>query len=134
MAPSCSAKWARTSNAGRIYFPAGTPDPDDVSDGAVDISSSIAREVLEETGLTPADYRADPHWDCVAAGAAIAIIRILNVEGSGEALRARVEANLARQHQPELSAVHLVRGVDDLTADMPRYVSAFFEMRQAASP
>jgi 8-oxo-dGTP pyrophosphatase MutT (NUDIX family) len=123
-----------TSNAGRIYFPAGTPDPDDVSDGAVDISGSIAREVLEETGLTPADYRADPHWDCVAAGAAIAIIRILNVEGSGEALRARVEANLARQHQPELSAVHLVRGVDDLTADMPRYVSAFFEMRQAAAP
>ena len=125
---------AHTSNAGRIYFPAGTPDPDDVSDGAVDISGSIAREVLEETGLTPADYRAEPHWDCVAAGAAIAIIRILNVEGSGEALRARVEANLARQQQPELSAVHLVRGVDDLTADMPRYVSAFFEMRQAASP
>lgn len=123
-----------TSNAGRIYFPAGTPDPDDVSDGAVDISGSIAREVLEETGLTPADYRADPHWDCVAAGAAIAIIRILNVEGSGEALRARVEANLGRQHQPELSAVHLVRSVDDLTAAMPRYVSAFFEMRQAASP
>jgi 8-oxo-dGTP pyrophosphatase MutT (NUDIX family) len=123
-----------TSNAGRIYFPAGTPDPDDVSDGAVDISGSIAREVLEETGLTPADYCAGPHWDCVAAGAAIAIIRILNVEGSGEALRARVEANLARQQQPELSAVHLVRGVDDLTADMPRYVSAFFEMRQAASP
>lgn len=123
-----------TSNAGRIYFPAGTPDPDDISNGAVDISGSIAREVLEETGLTPADYRAGPHWDCVAAGAAIAIIRILNVEGSGEALRARVEANLARQQQPELSAIHLVRGVDDLTADMPRYVSAFFEMRQAASP
>src|SRR5450631_3080242 len=106
-----------TSNAGRIYFPAGTPDPDDVSDGAVDISGSIARDVLEETGLTPADYCAGPHWDCVAAGAAIAIIRILNVEGSGEALRARVEANLARQQQPELSAVHLVRGVDDLTAN-----------------
>ena len=98
-----------TANAGRIYFPSGTPDLDDIRDGAVDIAGSVAREVEEETGLTPADYRADAHWDCVVSGAAIAMIRILHVDSSGEALRARIEANLARQHQPELSAIHLVR-------------------------
>jgi hypothetical protein len=54
-----------TANAGRIYFPAGTPDPDDIRDAAVDIPGSVAREVLEETGLTPADYQANAHWDCV---------------------------------------------------------------------
>src|SRR5260370_21147420 len=104
-----------TSNAGRIYFPAGTPDPDDIRDAAVDISGSVAREVEEETGLTLADYRADAHWDCVVSGAVIAMIRILDVDLSGEALRARIEANLARQHQPELSAIHLVRERRDLT-------------------
>ena len=98
------------SNAGRIYFPSGTPDLDDISDGAVDIPGSVAREVEEETGLTPADYRAGAHWDCVVSGAAIAMIRILHVDLSGEALRARIEANLARQRQPELAAIHLVRG------------------------
>src|SRR5882757_7605423 len=95
-----------TANAGRIYFPSGTPDLDDIREGAVDMAGSVTREVEEETGLTPADYRASPHWDCVVSGAAIAMIRILYVDGSGEALRARIEANLARQEQPELSAIH----------------------------
>src|SRR6202165_3881003 len=116
-----------TANAGRIYFPSGTPDLDDIRDGAVDISGSVAREVEEETGLAPADYRAVPHWDCVVAGAAIAMIRMLNVDASGDALRARIEANLARQSQPELSAIHLVRETSDLTASMPRFVTAFLE-------
>jgi 8-oxo-dGTP pyrophosphatase MutT (NUDIX family) len=116
-----------TANAGRIYFPSGTPDLDDISGGAVDISGSVAREVAEETGLTAADYSAGAHWDCVVSGAAIAMIRILNVDTSGEALRARIEANLARQHQPELSAIHLVRDICDLTAAMPRFVTAFIE-------
>jgi 8-oxo-dGTP pyrophosphatase MutT (NUDIX family) len=116
-----------TANAGRIYFPSGTPDLDDIRDGAVDIPGSVAREVEEETGLRPADYRAGAHWDCIVSGAAIAMIRILDVDMTGEALRARIEANLARQHQPELSAIHLVRGVADLTAAMPRFVTAFIE-------
>jgi hypothetical protein len=116
-----------TANGGRIYFPSGTPDLDDISDGAVDIPGSVAREVEEETGLMLADYRADPHWDCVVSGAAIAMIRILHVDSSGEELRARIEANLARQHQPELAAIHLVREASDLTAAMPRFVTAFIE-------
>jgi len=116
-----------TANAGRIYFPSGTPDPDDIRNGAVDIAGSIAREVEEETGLTSADYRAAAHWDCVVSGAAIAMIRMLNVDVTGEELRARIEANLARQDQPELSAIHLVRDSGDLTASMPRFVTAFIE-------
>jgi hypothetical protein len=121
-----------TANAGRIYFPSGTPDLDDVRGTAVDIAGSVAREAEEETGLTPADYRASAHWDCVVAGAAVAMIRILHVDMSGEALRARIEANLAQQHQPELSAIHLVRAASDLTAAMPRFVTAFLEAQFAA--
>jgi hypothetical protein len=116
-----------TSNAGRIYFPSGTPDLDDISGATVDMAGSVAREVEEETGLTSADYRAGAHWDCVVSGAAIAMIKVLNVDSSGEALRARIEATLGRQHQPELAAIHLVRGTSDLTTAMPRFVTAFIE-------
>jgi len=121
-----------TSNAGRIYFPSGTPDLDDISDGAVDIAGSVSREVEEETGLTTTDYRAGAHWDCVVSGAAIAMIRMLNVDLTGEQQRAKIEANLARQQQPELSAIHLVRQSSDFTAAMPRFVTAFIERQLGA--
>ena len=122
----------RTANAGRIYFPSGTPDLNDVSGGAVDMPSSVGREVEEETGLTSKDYRPGAHWDCVVSGSAIALIQILDVDGSAEALQARIEANLARQSQPEFAAIHLVRAVSDLTAAMPRFVTAFIEAQLSA--
>jgi len=123
-----------TSTAGRIYFPSGTPDLDDISHGAVDISASVARELEEETGLAPDQYRSEPDWHCVFTGPAMAMIRILHVDMTGDALRARIEANLALQQLPELAAIHLVRGTRDLTAAMPGFVTAFIEAQLARQP
>jgi 8-oxo-dGTP pyrophosphatase MutT (NUDIX family) len=116
-----------TANAGCIYFPSGTPDRDDVGDGMLDIAASVAREVEEETGLSPADYRAEAHWDCVVVGATIAMMRILHVDAPGAELKRRIETNLARQRQPELSAIRLVRTSAELTSAMPLFVTAFLE-------
>ena len=123
-----------TSTAGRIYFPSGTPDLDDISNGAVDISGSLVRELEEETGLAPHDYRSEPDWHCVYTGPTMAMIRILHVDMAGDALRARIEANLALQQLPELAAIHLVRGTRDLTAAMPGFVTAFIEAQLARQP
>jgi 8-oxo-dGTP pyrophosphatase MutT (NUDIX family) len=122
----------QNATGGRVYFPSGTPDPSDIRDGKVDIAGSVAREMEEETGLLPADYRAHLHWDCVVSGAIIAMIRMLDVALAGEALRGRIEANLARQQQPELSRIHLVRGPRDLTPAMPRFVIAYLERQFSA--
>jgi 8-oxo-dGTP pyrophosphatase MutT (NUDIX family) len=116
-----------TVNAGRIYFPGGTPDPEDVADGRLDIDYNIARELEEETGLAPADYRPAPHWDCVVVGASVAIIRLLDIDMPGEALKARIEANLRGQEHPELSGIHLVRSRADFRGSMPLFVTAFLE-------
>ena len=123
-----------TSNAGRIYFPSGTPDLDDIRHGAVDISGSVARELEEETGLTPDEYRSEADWHCVYTGPALAMIRLLHVDMPGEALRARIEANLALQPSPELSAIHLVREPRDLNDAMPRFVTAFIETQLRPQP
>ncbi|RXG99645.1 MULTISPECIES: NUDIX hydrolase [Bradyrhizobium] len=121
-----------TANAGRVYFPSGTPDLDDIRAGALDIPGSVVREIAEETGLTVADYAAEADWHCVVSGRAIAMIQVLNLDMPGEVARSRIEANLAREVEPELSAIHLVRGMDDLTPTMPRFVTAFIAQQFAS--
>ena len=126
-ARSRSAKWAQhTSNAGRIYFPSGTPDLDDISGDAVDIAGSVARELEEETGLTAGRISQRAALALRVHRPAVAMIRILRVDLPGEALRARIEANLACSIA-RTCGIHLVRRAGDLNAAMPRFVTAFIE-------
>jgi 8-oxo-dGTP pyrophosphatase MutT (NUDIX family) len=118
-----------TANAGNIYFPAGTPDLQDIKTGVVDIAGSVAREVEEETGLTAGDYRATDTWDCVVAGPLIALMRGLEVDLNGDVLRRVIEGNLARQSAPELAAIHLFRSQRDICPNVPPYMAAFLAAR-----
>jgi 8-oxo-dGTP pyrophosphatase MutT (NUDIX family) len=124
---------AHTANAGKIYFPAGTPDLNDVRDGEVDIAGSVAREVEEETGLTAADYQVSDHWDCVVAGPLIALMRNLQSDLDGETLRQRIEMNLARQAVPELARIHLIRSRRNISPAVPAYMAAFLDARLPAA-
>jgi 8-oxo-dGTP pyrophosphatase MutT (NUDIX family) len=116
---------AHTANAGHIYFPGGTPDPDDVVDGRVDLAVSICRELKEEAGLDTAEFSAEPGWYAVIGGARIALIKILRAKDGAETLRDRILAHLSGEPQPELADIRVVRGPDDLDPMMPAFVSAF---------
>jgi 8-oxo-dGTP pyrophosphatase MutT (NUDIX family) len=116
---------AHTANAGRTYFASGTPDRNDLRGSVVDISASVVREVEEEIGLTSADYRQAAHWDCVVTNFSVAMMRVLDVDAPGTALQLRLAAELARQVEPELCGIHLVRDIDDFTPTMPVFVTAF---------
>jgi 8-oxo-dGTP pyrophosphatase MutT (NUDIX family) len=115
----------QTVNAGKIYFPAGIPDLDDVVGDRVDLARNVRREMMEETGLRPGDYRADDHWVCVRTGPRLAMMKPLDAPDTAERLRERILAHLAREAEPELAGIRIVRGPADLDAMMPPFVIAF---------
>ncbi|MEW6640871.1 MAG: NUDIX hydrolase [Pseudomonadota bacterium] len=114
-----------TATAGRIYFPAGTPDRNDLRGGRVDMAFSVAREVEEEVGLAPSDYRAADDWTCVRTEQWIAFMRQLDVAVPAAVLQERITRWLATQETPELNAIHLVRDTSDFKPAMPRFITAF---------
>jgi 8-oxo-dGTP pyrophosphatase MutT (NUDIX family) len=116
---------AHTANAGRIYFPAGLPDLSDLDGTRVDLAGNVMREVAEETGLAPGDFEAEQGWITVLAGPRIAQIKLLQARESAAALAARIRGYLAREREPELADVRIVRGAADFDPMMPEFVTAF---------
>jgi len=116
---------AHTANAGRIYFPAGLPDLDDIDGERVDLARNVMREVAEETGLTGADFEAEPGWTTVLAGPRIAQVKLLQARATAADLSERIRAHLAREREPELADVRIVRGAADFDPMMPVFVTAF---------
>ena len=119
---------AGTSNAGMLYFPAGTPDLADIGpDGRVDFEGSILRELEEETGLAPHEVELAATWRVVAAPRpAVACMRVARSALSAEALQARLVAHNAGVASPELVRLVPVRSVDDLDRDrMPDFMLSY---------
>jgi hypothetical protein len=125
---------AHTANAGEIYFPAGTPDLEDVVGTTVDFERSVRRELTEETGLTEADCVVEPGWCCVLDGPTIAHFKLLHAQQDAATLRARILEFLARDPLPELCDIRIVRGPADLDPMMPGFVTAFLKHSWASSP
>jgi 8-oxo-dGTP pyrophosphatase MutT (NUDIX family) len=118
-----------TFNAGKIYFPCGTPDPDDLVGGKVDLELSVGRELKEETGLDVGEFKVEPGWTMVIDGPLIAQIKVLRAKEDSAAMRGRILAHIASDRHPELVDIRVVRGRADLDPAMPRFVTAFLASR-----
>jgi hypothetical protein len=114
-----------TANAGRVYFPAGTPDPDDILGTTVDLDGSVLREVKEETGLGEGDFSVQAGWTAVVTGPRIALMKTLQADVPAAALRQRALAYLARERKPELADIRIIAGPGDFDPNMPPFVTAF---------
>ena len=103
-----------TYSAGQVYFPAGTPDPNDVFDGKVDLEASARRELLEETGVKAEETIMAPGWTLVFTPQRIACMKLMTFPLPADRLKARIEAFLARDPLAEFSRMHIVRDPQDI--------------------
>jgi 8-oxo-dGTP pyrophosphatase MutT (NUDIX family) len=102
-------------NAGLAYLPGGFIDRRDVdASGTIDITASIVREVLEETGLDPADFSLRPGFLLTEQGAQLSIAKCIDVALEADALAARIERHIASEANPELASAVIVRTLADL--------------------
>jgi 8-oxo-dGTP pyrophosphatase MutT (NUDIX family) len=122
----------QTANAGRVYFPSGTPDRSDLSDGAVDIEGSVRRELAEETGLSLADLAFAPGFVVLHDAVRVCFMKRVDAREPAAVLADRIRATLATEDNPELCGIHIVRGPSDLTPAMPVFVAAY--LRRAFGP
>jgi hypothetical protein len=114
-----------TANARTIYFPCGMLDINDVKSGVVDLAGSVWREIGEETGLGRGDLTEAPGWQTVFIGPRIAHIKTLHARETAEALRERILAFTARDNEPELSDIVIVRKPSDCSDKVAPFVMAF---------
>lgn len=103
-----------TASAGMSYFPAGTPDPGDVIGDRLDLAGSVVRELQEETGIALEREQLDSAWTIVRLGGRVACMKPVLLPARAEEIAARVEAFLASETHPELSRLHVVRGMADV--------------------
>ena len=122
---------AHTYNAGDIYFPCGTPDPKDITGDKVDFEFSLRRELHEETGLDGGEFEPEPGWIVAVDDELIAAIKVMRSKLAAEVLRARILDHMAREKQPELADILIVRSAADFNPDMRGFVRAFLAQRFA---
>lgn len=113
-----------TANAGRVYFPAGTPDISDVrADGTVDLAGSILREIAEETGLEVDAEAFGPGWSLVRQGGRSAVMRGVRLDRDADDLAAAIRAHIRADPKAELADVMILRGPGEIdAARMPAFL------------
>lgn len=104
----------KTANHGSCYPPAGNLDLNDLRpDGSVDVEGSIARELLEETGLDINTARKGALF-ALFDGQRICIGQELTFAATAQELRARMLAHAATDPEEELADIVILRKAGDL--------------------
>jgi 8-oxo-dGTP pyrophosphatase MutT (NUDIX family) len=123
---------AHTANGGRIYFPAGTPEPSDVRQGRVDLDRSVLRELSEETGLAADDVSPEPGWTVIFERQMIACLKPMRLKPDRATALKRIAAHIASEKQPELARVHVAASRADIDAErMPLFIQAYLKRELA---
>ncbi len=115
----------QTYNAGKVYMPSGSFDPEDFSDGQADFHANMQREVAEETGIDLGMAQAG-QWSAVAGRGLIAVFRLYRFEVAAAELAEQARDWLSTEGDGELAEI-LTFAPGDIHSDMPGHVRLFME-------
>jgi 8-oxo-dGTP pyrophosphatase MutT (NUDIX family) len=105
---------AHTVNAGSVYFPAGSFEPEDFVGGVVDAHGNMVREVREETGLDIAEARRGERHYALATTRGTVIFRRYFLDDTADEIASRIRDFVAGETEPEIEEPVIIRSARDL--------------------
>ena len=103
-----------TVNAGRVYFAAGSFEPEDFVGGVVDAHGNMVREVQEETGLDISQARRGKRHYALATERGTVIFRRYFLDETADEIASRVRDFVAGEKEPEIEEPVVIRNARDL--------------------
>lgn len=118
---------AHTANAGKVYFAAGSFEPEDFVDGLVDLDGNMAREVREETGLDLSGADRDERCYALSIESGTVIVRRYRALETADELAAKIRDFVARDSDPEIEGPVVIRGMHDLPEGLMPHMRSLVE-------
>lgn len=103
-----------TVNAGRVYFAAGSLEPEDIKGDRIDLAANMAREVREETGLDLGAARAEAGYHGWSSDSGTVLVRRYFLDRSADELVEDIRRHVATDPDPEIDEAIVIRNADDL--------------------
>lgn len=116
-----------TANPGRVYCAAGSLDPDDIRDGYCDIDGNMAREVMEETGLSLSDANSVSGFHGWHGQDVVTLFRVYHFAKTAAELIALVDAHIAVDPEPEIDSALAIRTADPKQHAYPPFMPPVLE-------
>lgn len=125
---------SHTVNAGRVYFAAGSFEPEDFPGGIVDPHHNMAREVLEETGLDISVVRRGERHHALATDRGTVIFRRYYLDEDAERIASRISDFVAGETEPEIAGPVIIRSAGDLPDGLMPHMRPLIDWHFSGQP
>ncbi len=103
---------AHTANAGKVYCAGGSLEAEDIVDGRCDPDLNMAREVMEETGISLQEATDISGFHALHGDGYVTLFRVYRFAEHAETLLARIAAHTATEEEPEIAGAVAIRDAD----------------------
>ncbi len=116
---------AHTASPGKVYFAAGSLEPDDLDGTRIDVDANMRREVGEETGLDLAKFVHEPDYHVLATDAGTVIFRRYRLDMTANDVVEAITRHIEADREPEIEAPVVLRQGDRNPAGLLPHMQAF---------